>query len=361
MSYVTRVFLIPSSVYLSVVFGGAYGSGREVVEFISRHGPLGGFISILTIVLIYVFCLFMCFELARKFKTFEYRHFFQLLLGRGWILYEILIIVGLIVTLAICSSSVGAIVHSHFHVPIMTGGLGLLFIIVFLNYFGREVIEKSMMISVSCLLLVLGIASAISIAEHYTDIIDVFTLSTTEVVDAFNGGRVYALTPAGFIPIILYCCRDLQSRKESFVAAVAAALVAVIPGIMLHLSFMANYPEIIDQTLPAYWMIENIGSSLLMYAYLVVVIILIAQTGVGLLHGVLERIDVWMLEIRQRRLTPVGHASVAACAVLLSSILATLGLVELIIKGFTFFAWAFVFVFIIPLLTVGASKIWRET
>ena len=45
-SYLPRVVLIPSAVFLSAIFGGAYGSGREVVEFMTRYGPIGGLLSI---------------------------------------------------------------------------------------------------------------------------------------------------------------------------------------------------------------------------------------------------------------------------------------------------------------------------
>ena len=45
-SYLPRVVLIPSAVFLSAIFGGAYGSGREVVEFMTRYGPIGGVLSI---------------------------------------------------------------------------------------------------------------------------------------------------------------------------------------------------------------------------------------------------------------------------------------------------------------------------
>ena len=50
-SYLFRVFIIPSAVFLSVVFGGSYGTGREVMEFVSRHGPVGGLLSLAAVVL----------------------------------------------------------------------------------------------------------------------------------------------------------------------------------------------------------------------------------------------------------------------------------------------------------------------
>ena len=72
-SFLYRVLLIPSSVFLSVIFGGSYGSGREVMEFISKHGPTGGLISILTTFITYAIILFLCFEIDRIFRAFEYR------------------------------------------------------------------------------------------------------------------------------------------------------------------------------------------------------------------------------------------------------------------------------------------------
>ena len=50
-SYLFRVLIVPSAVFLSVLFGAAYGSGREVVEFVSSNGPTGGLVAILVLVI----------------------------------------------------------------------------------------------------------------------------------------------------------------------------------------------------------------------------------------------------------------------------------------------------------------------
>jgi len=36
------VYILPAAVFISVVMGGGYGTGREVVEFFTRCGLLGG-------------------------------------------------------------------------------------------------------------------------------------------------------------------------------------------------------------------------------------------------------------------------------------------------------------------------------
>jgi uncharacterized membrane protein YkvI len=108
---------------------------------------------------------------------------------------------------------------------------------------------------------------------------------------------------------------------------------------------------------PTYLIIEQATSSMFLNFYVVVVFVLIALTGVGLLQGVLERIDNRMQESRGRALSATNHALISAFALIASSGLATIGLVDLIIKGFRFFSISFTFIFFIPLFTIGIYKI----
>ncbi|MGI9285851.1 MAG: hypothetical protein ACR2P1_10720, partial [Pseudomonadales bacterium] len=154
-SWFFRVVLIPSSVFLSVVFGGSYGTGREIMEFVSRFGPKSGLLGISMILLTYAVLLFVTFELARLFKAYEYRGFCKVLLGRGWFLYELAILVGMVITLAVCATAAGAVLNSHFDQPNWLGSLLLLAIVFLLNYQGRAIVEKTMIAAVVALMLVL--------------------------------------------------------------------------------------------------------------------------------------------------------------------------------------------------------------
>jgi len=358
-SYFARVVLVPSAVFLSVLFGGAYGSGREVVEFISQHGPVGGFIAIATIAQVYLLCLFMVYELGRIFQTHEYRGFARQLLGPARHLYEIIIVIGLTLGLAICASAGGSIFESHFGLPAITGGIGVLLIIVTLTYFGRQIVEKSMIAAVSALGLVLIYLVYVVLDQHGNEVSTAF-VSQPVVSDGISTGLKYALSNCGFLPLLLYSARDLQSRSESAVAAAFAAMVGVIPGIAFHFSFMMAYPQIVDQQLPTYWLFEQITSSTFLNVYVAVVFVLVAQTGVGLLQGVLESIDQIMIRRRGKALPPAGHALFSGAAVITASLLTTMGLVALIIRTYTFLSAAFVLVFYIPLLTRGIYMLVRH-
>jgi hypothetical protein len=67
-----RVILIPAGVFQSVIFGGAYGTGREIAQFISSLGPVGGLLAIAVAGLGFGVAMALSFELARLGRTYDY-------------------------------------------------------------------------------------------------------------------------------------------------------------------------------------------------------------------------------------------------------------------------------------------------
>ena len=358
-SYLFRVFIIPSAVFLSVVFGGSYGTGREVMEFISRHGPVGGLIAIAAVVVTYSLLLFATFELARKFQQFEYRGFFQELLGRFWFLYEVVILIGMVITLAVCTTASGAIAETRFGFSAWVGSGVLLLIVFLLTYQGRALVEKTMILAVLALAAVL-VALVLQLVGEPLQQIQKSFASEPVAWDAWQGGAQYALVNGGFIPLLLYCSRGVRSRAQAGLAAVCAACVAVVPGLVLHVAFMSAYPAITQEELPAYHLMSTVGSSLFLDIYVAVLFVLIAQTGVGMLQGFLERIDSWHVQRFDKSLNHLGHGLVAVGMVVVSMALSSVGIIALIITGYSLLAASFILVFAVPLLTRGMWLIFRK-
>lgn len=357
-SFLFRVFVIPSSVFLSVVFGGSYGTGREVMEFVSRHGPVGGLLAIVAVALTYTALLFITFELARRFQQYEYRGFFKQLLGRGWFLYEIVILLGMLITLAVCATAAGAIAESRFGLPAWTGSAALLLIVFVLNYQGRVLVEKTMILAVTALVLVLVSLVVQLLGEPAEQIRQSFR-SEPIAWGAWQGGMQYALVNGGFIPLLLYCSRGIRGRGEAGLAASCAALVAVVPAIVFHFAFMSAYPAITEEQLPTYTLFTQVASPMLLNIYVAVLFVLIAQTGVGMLQGFLDRLDSWHVQRYGSSLSRVGHGLVALGMAGSSIVLSGLGIIALILAGYTFLALSFIVVFALPLFTRGIWLITR--
>ena len=97
--------LIPGAVLQSVMIGGGYGTGREVVEYFTRFGAGPGLLG-LTLAgagIAVVFALSL--ELARRAGAYDYRTFFKALLGRLWVSYEVLLLLLVMLVLGVISAA----------------------------------------------------------------------------------------------------------------------------------------------------------------------------------------------------------------------------------------------------------------
>ena len=140
-TYFFRVLVIPTAVFLSAIFGASYGSGREVMEFVSSNG--------------------------------------------------------------------GTVLEDHFDIAVWIGSLLIFVLVVGLNYYGRRVVEQSMMLSVAALFAVLAVLVAQLFAGHLDQIAKQF-----EAIDHQPGGIMtglkYAIVNGGYLPILLYCAMGLR-------------------------------------------------------------------------------------------------------------------------------------------------------
>jgi uncharacterized membrane protein YkvI len=354
-----RVIVIPAAVFQSVIFGGAYGTGREIAEFISVFGPNGGLLAVLVLALGFGLTNFLSFELARIYKTYDYRGFLRLLTGRAWITFEVLFLLALLVVLAVNGAAAASVLNDRWGVPSLIG-VGLLFAgTVALNYFGRTLLQESMAVCMIALTAVLAIFCVLTFIQYHESISTAFRDAPSKG-NWLVGGLQYMLYTVAVIPALLYSARDITTRGEALVSAFAAGAVGALPALVFHLTFMAAYPQSLDQALPTYWMLGKLASPWLTLAYIIVLFAMIIQTVAGLLQGVNERLDAWSMERRGCKCAPMTHAIVAGGALIASMALASYGIADLVAKGYGNLAWGFLVVYMVPLLTVGVYKIWRK-
>lgn len=355
-AFLNRVLIIPAAVFVSVLFGPGYGTGREMVEFVSKHGPIGGLLAIVAIALTFVVLLSLSFELARKFRAYDYQRLMTVLLGKGWFIYQIAIVVGMMISLSICVTAAGTVLEDRFGLPVFAGSLILVALIITLNYLGRTIVEKSMALSVTALLVLLAFLLQQTFSGHWHAISNSFSRYPLVDTSWLESGLTYAVVNGGFIPLLIYCARDIKTRSEAFTGGCFAGFVGVLPAIAFHLMFMARYPEVNDQTLPTYWMIQQVTSPLVLNIFVIVLFVLIVQTGVGMLQGMIEQLDGWMKK-RGRTMGRKHHAAFAATMTGISMALGSLGIIALVVKGYALLSGILLMTYTLPLLTRGIYKV----
>ena len=291
--------LIPAAVFQSVLFGGAYGTGREVAEFITRHGPVGGLFAIAVVGGAFAIILTLCFELARVLNTYDYRTFFSALIGRGWVAYEVLLVVSIPLVLAVNASAASAIMHDQFGLPGWIGVLVTFGTVVVISYFGRNAVREFDGGHGRC---ARGRFSRSPRPRHQWRTARTASgrpSNPRRVSDGWSTSALqYSLYNVAVIPIILYCARDIRTTGESVVfGADRGSRRRVFRHWYFTPSSWCPTRPFWSSRCPIYTILRRPGEpGLSSSVYVVLLLFMIITTVTGLLHGFNERLDAWHLE-----------------------------------------------------------------
>ena len=352
-----RAYVVPIAAYLAVSIAGGYGTGREVVQYFSASGVLGGLLGLALAGTFLAVITATSFELARLNKLYDYQSFVRSLIGRSWVAFEILYILLFLLVLAVVGSAAGTIFSDLLGLPENVGMLAMLAVIGTLLFFGRRVVERTL-VFVTFLLL------AVFLYYFYS----VWSIDNQEILSRLNVGQSpgfswivpavqFATYSAIVAVIVLFSTRGIETRREALASGATCGLLVMVPGVLFHISFVGHIDEIQAVEVPIYWMIDKTRAPYLMPIYLVTMFATFLGTGLGFLQAVNERLDSWSISYRRKPLSRWGHVVVAMVGLLLSGVLGQFGVISLIADGYGTIAWGFLIVFVIPVLTIGIRRI----
>lgn len=354
-----KKYLLPGFVFQSVVIAGGYGTGREIVEYFLSYGPLGGLLGMfLVTTVMWSVMLMVTFEFSRIFRAYDYMTFFKNLLGRYWYIFEIVYFYNLLLVLAVIGSAAGALLRDNLGIPYMVGVMIILAAIGFLTFEGSGLIEKFLSGWSIILYLVYGIMLIVALVKFGAQIRQ--SLSSAIILPNWAlGGFKYAFYNMGIIPAVLFCLNHIETRREAMCAGLLGGLIGILPGFLFYLAIVGHYPGALPQEVPAFFMLQKIGSPLLLISFLIVLFGTLVETGTGFIHAVNQRLQARLrAEGKEfpRWLRPLVAVFLLLCGLGIS----TFGLVALIAKGYGSLSWAVLVVFLIPLMTVGLYKILKS-
>lgn len=355
-----RIYIVPGAVFQSVMVGGGYGTGREIVEYFTAYGLLGGLLGIVVAYLMLATILVLTFEFARTYQAFDYRHFFKGLLGRAWVSYEVLIILQFLLVLAVLASAAGNILNDTLNLPYVAGLLLMLLAVGALTFFGQSLISK-VLTAWSFLLYVVFVVFLIAVLrDNGASFGNSGQLLEFSAKDGWlASGFKYALYNLAVLPLLLYTARDFTSLGETVRSGAIAGGIALLPALLFHIALVHAGSTVLEQAIPAYWVMSQMGVTGLIIVYTAMLFGTFIETGAGMLQGINDRIDGYLLEIKRSPLSRTWRAIIAMAAILVSAGLSLLGITQLIAHGYGTMAWLFLLVYVLPLLTIGVAKLRR--
>jgi len=360
MAHWFQRILMPGLVFESTVIGGGYATGRELVEFFLSHGPLAGLLGLLATLVVWGIVLAVTFEFARVTRSFDYRTFFGHLIGRGWVIYEVLYYTMLVLVLSVIGAACGTVFHDSFGLPAGLGAGVLMLCVAVLVYFGSTLVERVLSAWGIALYLLYG-GMVLWCLTHYSGTIAENLKIPPTDAGWVAGGVAYAGYNLAAAPAMLFCLRHASRRRDALIAGFAGGALAVIPGVLLYLSVIAFYPAIAQAPVPAVSILSHIGSRVFSLVFQVALFITLVKTGVGLLHALNERIAA-AYSIRGSRmpqsLRPVASLVFLAAALFLAD---RVGIIALVARGYGTITYGFLVIYVFPIMTIGLWRICRRT
>lgn len=354
-----RRYVMPGLVFQGVLIGGGYGTGREIVEYFMRFGPLGGVLGLFAVTLpVWALILAVTFEFARKFQTYDYRSLLMKLLGRYWVSFELFFVSLLVIVLAVVGSASGVLLRDFLGIPYFVGVVMMLGAVGFLTFKGSGLIEKSFSVWSIFIYLVYLSFLVVSMLRFGGTISA--NLASGEALPGWAlGGFKYGLYNMCVAPAILFCVRHIETRRQAISAGLIAAVIGLLPAFLFYLAVLGQYPEVVAQEIPAVHVLELARAPALLVVFVIMLFGTLVQTGVGFIHGVNERVQHTLAAYGRE--FPAWQRPVIAMALLLTSLgLARFGIITLVARGYGLISWGIFAIYVVPLVTVGLYKIIRQ-
>jgi uncharacterized membrane protein YkvI len=359
-------YLLPGIIFQSVLIGGAYATGREIVEYGAKYGAMGVW-AILTIFVGFSATAAISYEFARRFDLYDYRSFVKALIGPFWPLFDLVFMIMVLVIIAVVSAASASITESILGLPYWLGVVIVVLMVGAINAAGRSAIERfktfgSVLLYGGYLFfagaVLWGSRSEVAriFSEHDTSYLDVVTLPAVLATGVLYVGYNLATLPA-----TLFTLDRLTRPSQALWAGVITGALATIPFALTFFAILVFYPdpEILDAEVPWLVMLQRRAGAGITALYAVVVLWTLVETCIGLLHAFTDRIDANLRERKRPTLSPRSVALITTTALVAAALLSRVGLIALVAQGYTLMAYAFLALFVLPLLTVGVWRILR--
>lgn len=364
-------YVLPGIVFQSVLIGGAYATGREIVEYGAKFGAAGVW-SILALGTGFTVISALAYEFARVTRRYDYRTLVRELVGPLWPLFDALYVVMVIVVIAVVSAASGNVFVDVLGVSYWVGVGFVIALVAAINAAGRQTIERFKTIGSALLYAGYVVFAGLVLSQTWGNVERTFATGDTSYY--LPGGVATGAIPlstllftgilyAGYnlagLPSVLFVLDRQTERREALWAGVITGLLSTIPFTLTYLAVLGFYPdpEVLGANVPWLVMLRRVGGGGLVAFYAGVILWTLVETSVGMIHAIIDRISVNRIEGGGTALTSTQSAAITVGFLVATAILSQLGLIALVAQGYTAMAYGFLALFALPLLTVGVRRI----
>ena len=370
-----HTLVLPAIIAQSMIIGGGYATGREVVEYAGRFGNWG-WLPVAIITVCFAVVMALSFELARLAGAYDYKTWSRNLVGPFWWLVDLLILSMMMLVIAVMTAAIGEVLQQTLGIPKPLSLAMALVCVGFLSWRGSGFIEKAKTWGSAALYLgycafaVLVLTAPVE--EAAAQPAAVAAVPEGSVLDVIVAAVLYVAYNVAVVPAVLFCLHRQTRRSETFASGAIAGVAMTVP-FALTLACLLRFPQssVMDAEVPWLPMITTAadgragGPALWIAIFGLVAGWTLIETAVGSIHALLRRVESNLDDLPRRwrpasgRLTRGQKAGTAVGVLVAAAGLSTFGIIDLVARGYGALAWGFVALVVLPLFVVVPWRSFR--
>ena len=359
-------FVLPGIILQSVMIGGGYATGREIVEYGAKYGALG-WLSGLGTFLGFAVIAALTYELIRLTKAYDFKTFMKTIGGPLWIVFDIVYLLFMVVIIAVMASATGNIVEQTLGLNYWVGVVAIT-VVAILNFYGSRLIERFETLGTVALYAGYIIFSVLVIGTFGKNISTVFANHDTSFIGgsvsagkALWSGVLYCAYNLVVMPATFFTIERQTRRVESVVSGIIGGVLATIPWFLTYFAVMCFYPnpDVLGASVPWLAMMQGTAGPVVIAIFGIVMGWTLIETSTGIIHAALERVNNGLKEAHKPPMTGKQQAILTIIVLVGSMVLSKVGIIDLIATVYNALSYAFLAIYVLPLITVGVYKIFK--
>lgn len=341
--------------------GGGFATGTLAANYYVKYGAWA---IIMPLIALAIMCIVgtIQWEVCRSNKVYDYKSFGDVLYRpqqKIWCtVFEIMFVVDVIMALGIVYASAGNLIQGWIPMPYILATAIFTVIIVLLTMFGSKFLLKIgtllSVVLVGCLIItsVSGIASG---KETLTRIVTNWEVSAG-FGTALWSAILYASFQCACIATTHSLCESLPDRKSSIWAGIFGFILNGAMMLLTALCLLSHYPEMVTHKLPTFDIISALNMPWLRVAYSLALFLALVTTGITCASSLSIRLE--KLTAHKYKNLTVCRAVSSAVVMIVAFLVAQIGLLAILNKGYSFIGYICIPLVILPTVILGVKR-WK--
>jgi uncharacterized membrane protein YkvI len=348
-------------VWFTTHFGGGFASGAQIYSYYVRYGIWSLFLPLFAMAYNGVFFAY-CLYFARKHEVYDYRSYNNAFYGRFAPLFsnlfELLYLCVMCVAPAVAFATGGATLSTLTSLPYLLSTFVIGAFIFVVSVFGTDLVRKVASVLSICIiagLLIVYVPNIIAGAGKIGDTVNAMKTADLPFGKALYAAFLYGTFQLANVAVFVQHAKSFEKPQDAGKSMAVGVVLNALLMIMVVLGIMTVYqnPEMIQQSVPTLFMVQQgVGSKFMTPLISVLIILGAVSTAVNMVAAMVKRIHAGLAERSSRTETAgkISRTQILAALVccIADFLIAQFGLLTLIQKVYSILAYLAIPVILVP-------------